>query len=749
MNSVKIFKEQRDSDEHPIDAKVDANECEESPLLNTNETDGLKGAYEECPMLHNNKTAEISEPKKENIRCSDKEKNRKVSFPTDKNLVTGYFEPVNPWEGVSRVSADELCNLYKASCVKHKTEPLVVVLNHLKSLDNTNEHRTNNLDLHNQILTHENVECLEEILKHIQYKAIDVSGCQLDDVSAAAIFDMVEFYEAANELNISDNKDITNRGWQSSVNMVKRSQSLEVLEARGVPISEISASNLGKALFGSCLHTIKLEHCGMTGRPIATFCHALRKVNVLKELWLSNNDLNSFDAYNIGCLLKVNYSIQFLDISNNNIQDEGISYLADALIQQNNCIRNPSSDSCSVHLDYSELSASLNLLNNNKSLSPSFKKLTINSSEELYDKQKTKSTQFLSNNNNNFNDEDQELEKHKEMATFTSENLKKKEEKEQTYQCEIAEKIDDKDPSKEMESLSLKKTQPLESFLKVTLNDEMSEKDAKYYPERSFSSESLNSLASIDSNDSKSSIRIIEAKFSKNGTLERQQSTSSQFEESIKGQTGLQVLLLWNNKITKNSSKSFSELLSTTTVLQILNIGRNNLGNDFLFHIKPSIKANLSLTSLGLQACHLSCSGIKALSEVIEFGGNSILQRIDLRDNNLQCEGLESLNDALKSNRSITQIDLDDTPRKFSESFDSTNFNRLINNIRAHCKRNSSAYVDSEQTPTTTTVETSFELMDKPWKNVQNQDSKTYVKIIEKPLLFYSRFGFKVSLCHG
>lgn len=154
----------------------------------------------------------------------------------------------------------------------------------------------------------------------MQYKLIDVSGCQLDDISATAIFDMVEYYEAANELNISENKDITNRGWQSSLNLVKRSQALQILEASGVPISEISASNLGKALVGSCLHTVKLEHCGMTGRPIATFCHALRKVNVLKELWLANNDLNSFDAYNIGCLLKFNYSIQFVDISNNNIQ---------------------------------------------------------------------------------------------------------------------------------------------------------------------------------------------------------------------------------------------------------------------------------------------------------------------------------------------------------------------------------------------------------------------------------------------
>lgn len=135
---------------------------------------------------------------------------------------------------------------------------------------------------------------------------------------------MLEYYEVANEVDISENKDISNRGWQSCVSMVKKSQALKVLCANGIPLSEQNATNLGKALIGSSLHTLKLEHCGMTGRPIASLCHVLRKTNVLKELWLANNDLNSFDAYNIAGLLKANYFIQFLDISNNNIQ---VNYL--------------------------------------------------------------------------------------------------------------------------------------------------------------------------------------------------------------------------------------------------------------------------------------------------------------------------------------------------------------------------------------------------------------------------------------
>lgn len=42
----------------------------------------------------------------------------------------------------------------------------------------------------------------------------------------------------------------------------------------------------------------------------------------------------------------------------------------------------------------------------------------------------------------------------------------------------------------------------------------------------------------------------------------------------------------------------------------------------------------------------------------------NILQRIDLRDNHLQIAGLAALAFALKKNKTIIQLDLDDQPRK-------------------------------------------------------------------------------------
>lgn len=101
-------------------------------------------------------------------------------------------------------------------------------------------------------------------------------------MSATALFDMIEYYEAATELDISENRNITNRGWMSCISMVKRSHALQVIAVRATPLAESNAQNLGKAMLGSSLHTLKLEHCGLTGRPIGSLCKLLKgKIEIL------------------------------------------------------------------------------------------------------------------------------------------------------------------------------------------------------------------------------------------------------------------------------------------------------------------------------------------------------------------------------------------------------------------------------------------------------------------------------------
>lgn len=244
---------------------------------------------------------------------------------------------------------------------------------------------------------------------------------------------------------------------------------------------------------------------------------------------------------------------------------------------------------------------------------------------------------------------------------------------------------------------------------------------SSHSPERSFSSESLCSTESVESNDSKSSIRLIESKFSnRNGTLERQSynhySSSVVQDSSEKKLTGLQVLILWNNNLSSACAPSTADLFECTEYLQIINFGQNHIGNEFLMNIKSSLKLNESIISLGMQATNITCDGLKVLAEVIDYGGNTTLQRIDLRNNNLSITGLSTLSEALNSNKTITRIDLDDAPKNEMLPVN-TEYQRLINTIRQQCSINENPpeqQQPSEQKPSSTVATTNIPRTKKP-----------------------------------
>lgn len=78
------------------------------------------------------------------------------------------------------------------------------------------------LDLRGEMLCSPHCETLEEVLKRVQFKNINLEATSLDDEGSVALFDMVEYYESATHLNISRNNNIGVRGWQACSRMIKR-----------------------------------------------------------------------------------------------------------------------------------------------------------------------------------------------------------------------------------------------------------------------------------------------------------------------------------------------------------------------------------------------------------------------------------------------------------------------------------------------------------------------------------------------
>nr|XP_034190387.1 uncharacterized protein LOC117608843 isoform X1 [Osmia lignaria] len=419
---------------------------------------------------------------------------RRVSFPTNDNLlVTGYLEPANPWKLAENVNLEDLILAYKESCIKHNAESLETVISQLETLD-ISKARNEELNLKGQKLNINHAETLEEIFKRVQFNKVDLEATFLNDETAVILFDTIEYYESAKHLNISSNQNIGIHGWQACANMIRKTQCLEHLEAKDITLNEQYMNILSRALPLVChLHVLKLENCGLSGRCIITLVSALKMNTGIRELYLADNNLNLYDAIQLGSLLRLNNHIQLLDVSNNIIQDDGVRDMLEGLINQ--------------------------------------------------------------------------------------------------------------------------------------INEDKSGK-------------------------------------------------------------GLNILVLWNNQLTKKSSPYFARIIALSKTLETLNIGKNMLTDELLFVIKDALKKNRILLQLGIQATDLTCDGIVTLSEIIEI--NQILQRIDLRNNNIQLTGMQALCSAMQNNKSITKIDLDDEPNTKIVDLTQTlhQYMQLVAEIRSCCTNN-------------------------------------------------------------
>ncbi|XP_076316399.1 uncharacterized protein LOC143228866 isoform X2 [Tachypleus tridentatus] len=262
-------------------------------------------------------------------------KEQRVSFPSDDTIVTSYFDAPVPWDcPLESFSTDELVRAYRKACDEQGVKPLCRLLEQLQKIKSLNR-KDNNLNLKGEKLTSKHCETLEEVFKRVQFQTVDLEACGLDDEGSAAVFDMIEYYESASNLNISFNKHIGLRGWQSCSRMLKKTPCIQYIDARNTGLNDQSMLILGRALrLGSGLFILHLENSGLNGRSLVILMAALKLNNVLRELYLGDNKISSADGLQVGNLLRANSWLELLDLRNNNLQDLGMSHVLDGLSHQ-------------------------------------------------------------------------------------------------------------------------------------------------------------------------------------------------------------------------------------------------------------------------------------------------------------------------------------------------------------------------------------------------------------------------------
>ncbi|NXT35341.1 PPR37 phosphatase, partial [Pelecanoides urinatrix] len=260
---------------------------------------------------------------------------KRVTFPSDEDIVSGAVEPKDPWRHAQNVTVDEIMSAYKQACQKLNCKQIPKLLKQIQEFKDLAP-RIDCLDLKGEKLDYKACEALEEIFKRVQFKIVDLEQTSLDEDGASALFDMIEYYESATHLNISFNKHIGTRGWQAAAHMMRKTNCLQYLDARNTPLLDHSAPFVARALrISSSLVVLHLENASLSGRPLMLLATALKMNMNLRELYLADNKLNGLqDSAQLGNLLKFNCYIQILDLRNNHILDSGLAYICEGLKEQ-------------------------------------------------------------------------------------------------------------------------------------------------------------------------------------------------------------------------------------------------------------------------------------------------------------------------------------------------------------------------------------------------------------------------------
>lgn len=260
---------------------------------------------------------------------------KRVTFPSDDDIVSGALEPKDPWRHAQNVTVEDVIASYTQACQKLNCKQIPKLIRQLQDLTDLSG-RVESLDLKGEKLDHKACEALEEIFKRVQFKMVDLEQTNLDEDGASALFDMIEYYESATHLNISFNKHIGTRGWQAAAHMMRKTNCLQYLDARNTPLLDHSAPFVARALrISSSLTVLHLENSSLSGRPLMLLATALKMNIVLRELYLADNRLNSLqDSAQLGNVLKFNSCIQILDLRNNHIMDSGLAYICEGLKEQ-------------------------------------------------------------------------------------------------------------------------------------------------------------------------------------------------------------------------------------------------------------------------------------------------------------------------------------------------------------------------------------------------------------------------------
>lgn len=271
------------------------------------------------------------------ISSHPNKRGRRVKFPSDDELITGYVFPAVPWKNPLECSTDELISSYLESCSKYDTPPSEIILSQLRVISDFTT-RNELFSLKGVTIDWKVCETLETVFKRVRFHTMSLESTGLTEQTTMVMFDLLNYYEPCSRLILSSNNQMGIRGWQACGSYLRQSQTLSSFEARQSTIPEYSIAPVFRGIQTcSNLTSVHLQGSINSGRSLQLLASGLRGSKSIQDVYLGDNRFNPSDGLQLANLVKDNANLQLIDLRNNNLQDTGATYIFEALAQSSNC----------------------------------------------------------------------------------------------------------------------------------------------------------------------------------------------------------------------------------------------------------------------------------------------------------------------------------------------------------------------------------------------------------------------------
>eukprot|EP00013_Stygamoeba_regulata_P011663 CAMPEP_0177682206 /NCGR_PEP_ID=MMETSP0447-20121125/31132_1 /TAXON_ID=0 /ORGANISM="Stygamoeba regulata, Strain BSH-02190019" /LENGTH=211 /DNA_ID=CAMNT_0019191687 /DNA_START=218 /DNA_END=853 /DNA_ORIENTATION=- len=128
-------------------------------------------------------------------------------------------------------------------------------------------------------------------------------------------------------------------------------------------------------------------------------------------------------------------------------------------------------------------------------------------------------------------------------------------------------------------------------------------------------------------------------------------------DEGDKSNSSFRVLdLRWNN-IQDDGAKALAAILTEKRVkLETIRLGGNNIGADGATALANALKSNNTVTSLDLKGNFIAAAGAQAFAEYLKTNGS--ITDLNLGANRIGPVGGQAIGEALKENKKLATLDL-------------------------------------------------------------------------------------------